>query len=496
MLSMLACLQNHCGRNDTVLRHERPEPVSRPEVSTASVIQDASGIAIDQADLAARYRRNRERSRALFDLLADDDAYYSQPISLRHPFVFYDGHVPAFSFNSLVKKALGGESIDPGLETLFARGIDPPGEGMPAPDAEENRRRWPGRKVVEQFAQEADARVLRALTHDELDRPGHPLLDRAETAFMILEHEAMHQETLRYMLHRLPCARKRRPAGCRPRLDGAAPRATWIEIGPGRATLGIDRDATRFGWDNEFPRHSEDVRAFAIESDNVTNAAFLEFVAAGGYEEPRFWRANDWAWVRKERIRHPPFWERDGTRGDGTPGAGTWSWRGMFETIPLPGAWPVYVTHAEATAYARWRGARLPTEAEFQRAAYGTPEGGERPFPWGDAAPDARHGLFDFHGWDPAPAGSHPDGRSAWGVADLVGNGWEWTRTPFAPFPGFRPMASYPEYSADFFDGEHFVLKGASPATAIELLRPTFRNWFRPRYPYVYATFRCVRDRA
>jgi formylglycine-generating enzyme required for sulfatase activity len=168
----------------------------------------------------------------------------------------------------------------------------------------------------------------------------------------------------------------------------------------------------------------------------------------------------------------------------------------MFETIPLPGAWPVYVTHAEATAYARWRGARLPTEAEFQRAAYGTPEGGERPFPWGDAAPDERHGLFDFHGWDPAPAGSHPDGRSAWGVADLVGNGWEWTRTPFAPFPGFRPMASYPEYSADFFDGEHFVLKGASPATAIELLRPTFRNWFRPRYPYVYATFRCVRDRA
>ena len=456
---------------------ERQEPVFRPEDSTA----------VDPADLAARYRRNRERSRALFDRLVDDDAYYSQPIPLRHPFVFYDGHVPAFAFNSLVRKALGGGSIDPAFEALFARGIDPPGEGAPAPGAEENRRLWPGRGVVEQFAREADARVLHALTHADLDRPGHPLLDRAETAFMILEHEAMHQETLRYMLHRLPIGMKRRPAGYRPRLGGAAPRSTWVEIGPGRATLGIDRDAARFGWDNEFPRHSEQVRAFAIESDDVTNAAFLEFVAAGGYEEERFWRPNDWAWVQKERIRHPAFWENSD---------GAWSWRGMFETIPLPDAWPVYVTHAEATAYARWRGARLPTEAEFQRAAYGTPGGGERPFPWGDAAPDARHGGFDFAGWDPEPAGSHPEGRSAWGVADLVGNGWEWTRTPFAPFPGFRPMASYPEYSADFFDGEHFVLKGASQATARALLRPTFRNWFRPRYPYVHATFRCVRDRA
>jgi formylglycine-generating enzyme required for sulfatase activity len=100
--------------------------------------------------------------------------------------------------------------------------------------------------------------------------------------------------------------------------------------------------------------------------------------------------------------------------------------------------------------------------------------------------------VFDFVSWDPQPAGSHPAGRSAWGVDDLVGNGWKWTSTVFAPFPGFTAMPSYPEYSADFFDGDHFVMKGASPATARELLRPTFRNWFRPHYPYVYATFRCA----
>jgi formylglycine-generating enzyme required for sulfatase activity len=135
---------------------------------------------------------------------------------------------------------------------------------------------------------------------------------------------------------------------------------------------------------------------------------------------------------------------------------------------------------------------RLPSEAEYQRAAFGSP-GGERLHPWGDDEPTSEHGVFDFSSWDPEPVGSHPKGTSAWGVDDLVGNGWEWTSTAFAPFPGFQPMASYPEYSADFFDGEHFVMKGASPATARDLLRPTFRNWFRARYPYVYATFRCVR---
>jgi iron(II)-dependent oxidoreductase len=150
------------------------------------------------------------------------------------------------------------------------------------------------------------------------------------------------------------------------------------------------------------------------------------------------------------------------------------------------------VSQAAATAYAQWRGYRLPTEAEFQRAAYGTPEGRERAYPWGDATPSPAHGVFDFTSWDPEPAGSHPSGRSAWGIDDLVGNGWEWTSTLFAPFSGFRPIPSYPEYSADFFDEEHFVMKGASPATARELIRPTFRNWFRPRYPYVYATFRCA----
>jgi formylglycine-generating enzyme required for sulfatase activity len=165
----------------------------------------------------------------------------------------------------------------------------------------------------------------------------------------------------------------------------------------------------------------------------------------------------------------------------------------MFEPLPLPADWPVYVSHAEASAYARWKGRRLMTEPEFHRAAYGAPDGNERAHPWGDAAPDPTRGHFDFQGFDPAPVGAHPAGASAWGVHDLVGNGWEWTSTVFAPFEGFVPMRSYPEYSADFFDGRHYVMKGASVATASDLIRRSFRNWFRGNYPYVYAKFRTVR---
>jgi formylglycine-generating enzyme required for sulfatase activity len=152
----------------------------------------------------------------------------------------------------------------------------------------------------------------------------------------------------------------------------------------------------------------------------------------------------------------------------------------------------VYVSQTEASAWAKWKGRRLPTEPEYHRAAFGTPSGEERPYPWGSEPPDATRGNFDFRRFDPMPVGSFPAGASAFGVHDLVGNGWEWTSTPFAGFEGFQPMPAYPNYSIDFFDGQHFVLKGGSPVTAGSMVRRTFRNWFRGTYPYVYATFRTV----
>lgn len=408
--------------------------------------------ALDRERLLERFSGMRARTRAMFDLLADP-VYYERPIALRNPIVFYEGHLPAFAVNTLIRRGLGRPGIDAHLERIFERGIDPESEatavarGNPA---------WPDRPAVQAFAAAADELVAGAILSADLD-------DRAaDFLWTILEHEEMHQETLAYMWHELPPDAKRKPAlytTLPPRAGAGADREARAHVPAGIATLGTG-DAEPFAWDNERPEHQVAVGAFEIDVHNVTNADYLAYVEQVGVGDPHFW-------VRKDGIPH---------------------WRAMFEHVPLPLDWPVYVTWEEASAYARWRGARLMTEAEFHRAA------GPHRYPWGDDMPRRAPANFDFRRWDPEPVGLSPQSASPSGVQDLVGNGWEWTSTPFGPFAGFVPMASYPEYSADFFDGDHRVLKGASPFTARALARRGFRNWFRPGYPYVYATFRCVRD--
>jgi len=395
--------------------------------------------------------------------LLDPSVYYERPIALRNPIVFYEGHLPAFSFNTLVRKALGGPSIDAEFERLFERGIDP---ASAAEAGRLARNAWPERRRVQAFGAACDAAVLQTLAHADLeDAAASVLLERGQAAYTILEHEEMHHETLLYMLHHVALSKKRARGRISAYVERAPLASGRVSIPAGYATLGAPRDAIAFGWDNEFEETHVSVRSFEIDVNDAINGDWLEFVREGG--------------------PLPPFWlERDGAY-----------WLlGMFEEVPLPLTWPVYVTSAQARAYAAWRGARLPTEAEYHRAAFGTPSGEERAFPWGDELPTSKHGNFDFRRFDPEPVGTNPAGASAWGVQDLIGNGWEWTSTEFAPLPGFEPMASYPEYSADFFDGKHFVVKGASPVTNRNQVRRSFRNWYRAEYPYVYATFRPVHD--
>jgi formylglycine-generating enzyme required for sulfatase activity len=182
------------------------------------------------------------------------------------------------------------------------------------------------------------------------------------------------------------------------------------------------------------------------------------------------------------------FWSRD-ERG--------WAQRSLVADRPLEEVfdWPISVTWVEARAFLLWGGRkRLPTEAEFHRAAYGAPgaTGSVRSHPWGDDAPHNGRGNFGYAHWEPTAVGAHPASASAWGVHELVGNGWEWTSTAFAPFPGFAAHPAYPEYSRDFFDGRHYVMLGASWATDPALTRRSFRNWFQAHYPYVFAKFRGV----
>lgn len=425
----------------------------------------------------------RERSDALFKLVRSE-WLYERPIPERHRIIFYLGHLEAFDFNLLNQTVLSLKSVHPEFDRLFAFGIDPVGGGLPADVPAD----WPSLAAVRDYAGS-----VRSVLDDNLaslidtsnfsSRNDLPLQTVLNVA---IEHRLMHIETLSYMLHQLPLHMKIRPP-VSPRVVSQPAVPQTIAIPAGVATLGLPGGAATFGWDNEYAAHAVEVGGFEIDRYKVSNRQYLEFVMADGYIDRAFWRDEDWNWKITQKISHPLFWKNE-SQG--------WHWRTMFEDLPLPLDWPVYVSHAEASAYARWAGKSLPTEPEWQRAAYGALDGETRCYPWGNEPPDGefgRHlGNFDFHSWDPAPVNDFPRGRSAFGVQDLLGNGWEWTSTVFAPFPGFEPFPFYRGYSADFFDGKHFVMKGGSARTAACLLRPTFRNWFQAHYQYVYAGFRCV----
>ena len=442
----------------------------------------AAATQLDNRDqLLVRLAESRAMTDDLFRTV-HTDALYDRPIPERHRIVFYIGHLEAFDWNLIADQALGLGPSHQEFDHLFAFGIDPVGGGLPTDQPSD----WPRLSEVNAY----DLRV-----RQDLDRI---LSDRSKTSAsrwkypretilnVAIEHRLMHAETLAYMFHQLPFERKIVPPGYRPLTSSESDPgiiARMIDIPAGPATLGIPRGCESFGWDNEFQVHSVQAAAFAIDAYKVTNGEFLQFVRAGGYDDQSFWSDADWGWIKEQNIRHPRFWlEREGR----------WFYQAMFEESPLPLAWPVYVSHAEASAYARFVSKSLPTEAQFHRAAYGTPDGVERAYPWGDAAPDVGRGNFDFQRWDPVAVGNYPGGRSAFGVEDTLGNGWEWTSSLFAPFPGFEPFPFYRGYSANFFDGKHYVMKGASPRTGACMLRRSFRNWFQAHYPFVYASFRCV----
>ena len=430
--------------------------------------------------LVARLAHARSRTDELFRLIRTE-ALFERPIPERHRLIFYLGHLEAFDWNMIARAAFELTPFREDLDHLLAFGIDPVDGNLPSDLPAD----WPAELEILDYNRRVRAAIDACLQKAAFSNGGGPLLEDALIFQVGIEHRVMHAETLAYLLHQLPLEQLY-PQRILP--DPPAPSAIprKIEIPGGTATLGLTRGAAgNFGWDNEFDACAVAVPGFAIDAYPVTNGRYLEFVQAGGYQQRSHWTHKDWEWLQTHGIKHPRFWRRRD---------GQWFSRCLFAEVPLPLDWPVFVSHAEASAYARWLELALPTEAQWHRAAYGTPEAIERDYPWGAEPPAERFGNFDFVRWDPMPVGSHPDGVSAFGVHDLVGNGWEWTSTLFAPFSGFQPFSFYPGYSADFFDGQHYVVKGGSARTGACLLRRSFRNWYQPHYPYVYATFRCVEN--
>ena len=391
------------------------------------------------ADLHQELVIARSQTDHLFDLL-DPAALYDRPIPERNRIIFYLGHLEAFDWNQLARRYLSAPTFHPAFDQLFERGIDPEPGQLPADQPKD----WPPLAEVRSYCQSV---------REKLD----PLWEEIprQRRQMVIEHRQMHAETFAYMLHRLPAAKKTPQS--QPDVPASPlPQHQLLTIPAGWATLGQPRDGD-FGWDNEFQEHRIFVPEFRIMKYKVTNRDYLEFVREGGAPSD--------------------FWLPDGQ---------SWLYLGMFGSQPLLPAAPVFVTRDQALAYANWKGMSLPTETQYHRAAFGT--SGEEVA----ALPDDPRSNRDFRFWDPLPVTATPHDDSAWGVSQPASNGWEWTATVFAPFAGFQPVSYYPGYSADFFDGKHYIVKGASPRTADLLTRRSFRNWYRSEYPYTYTGFRLV----
>jgi len=299
---------------------------------------------------------------------------------------------------------------------------------------------------------------------------------------MVVQHEHQHDETM-LATHQL---RRGAPALLEPEPSRPDRPATTGEVLVAAGTFVMGTSDDPWAYDNERPGHVVDLPAYYIDTTPVTCAGYLAFMDAGGYDDPRWWHPAGWEWRNSSGKRAPAFWFREG---------GQWLRRRFGRVEPVPLDQPVqHVCWYEADAYARWAGKRLPTEAEWEKAARWDPASGRtRRHPWGEAPPDATRANLGQRLLRPAPAGSYAAGASAYGVRQLLGDVWEWTSSDFAGYPGFRSFP-YKEYSEVFFGSDYKVLRGGSWATDASVCRSTFRNWDYPIRRQIFAGFRCARS--
>lgn len=401
--------------------------------------------------------------------LADESAFSAQPDSDFSPIGWHAGHIAAFEAYWLLEQCKGDPPLAPGYARLFSPVATPKAE----------RRHLPPRAAVLEFLAEVRDRVLRYLeqipAHAE-----HWLLRDNRIIHHVVQHECQHSETIATVLHMQDTVH----VGTTPLSAVADPctEMVWVAGGP----FAMGGGAASDWYDNEVPSHAVSVDGFFIDRHPVTNAQFAGLIAAGGYRSPKWWTEEGWVWRAQHGIEAPQYWRRDGTN---------WVAAGRFGSGTLePDAPVMNVSWYEADAYARWRGVRLPTEPEWEKAAGWDPRAGRaRPYAWGTAAPDVSRCNFERHFGLTTPVGQFATARSPSGCADMNGNVWEWTASVFAPYPRFEPYP-YPGYSLPYFDGRHRVLRGGSWASRGTIVRNTFRNWFVPETRRIFAGFRCVRS--
>jgi iron(II)-dependent oxidoreductase len=445
------------------------EPVSHSVPELLDDEQLRSRIADD-------LERARERTRRLTDAVDDNDLI-RQHSPLMSPLVWDLAHIGNQEELWLLRDVGGRDPLLPETVDQLYDAFQHARSSRPALPLLEPA---PSR----QYVQDVRGRVLDLLERTPLH--GRDLLERGFAFGMIVQHEQQHDETM-LATHQLRSGEPVLDAGPPPSAPVGERRPAEVLVPGGVFTMGTS--AEPWALDNERPAHVVDVPSFWIDTTPVTNAAYVEFIEAGGYDDERWWTPAGWAHRQEAGLVAPLFW----SRGDD----GGWLRRSFGRTAPVRPDEPVlHVSWYEADAYARWAGKRLPTEAEWEKAARHDPATGRsRRYPWGDDDPTpARANLGQRH-LRPAPAGAYPEGASPLGVRQLIGDVWEWTSTWFHPYPGFRAWP-YAEYSEVFFGGDYPVLRGGSFGSDLSAVRGTFRNWDYPIRRQIFSGFRCARDAA
>ncbi|WP_416974188.1 ergothioneine biosynthesis protein EgtB [Streptomyces sp. 4F14] len=415
----------------------------------------------------------RARTTLLTSCVEDPDLT-AQHSPLMSPLVWDLAHIGNQEELWLLRAVGGGDPMRPEIDSLYDAFEHPRSERPTLPLLPPAEARA--------YAAEVRGRVLDLL--EKTDFHGTRLTEAGFAFGMIAQHEQQHDETMliTHQLRKGPQVLTAPDPGPATAFTGPAE----VLIPGGEFTMGTDSEP--WALDNERPAHRREVAAFHLDTTPVTNGAYLRFIEDGGYDEPRWWHPAGWTHIRQHAIRAPQFWQNDG---------GQWLRRrfGVTEVVP-PDEPVVHVCWYEADAYARWAGRRLPTEAEWEKAARHDPATGtSRRYPWGDATPSPEHANLGQRHLRPAPAGSYPAGESPHGVRQLIGDVWEWTASDFLPYPGFRAFP-YKEYSEVFYGPEHKILRGGSFAVDEVACRGTFRNWDYPIRRQIFSGFRTARSEA
>lgn len=424
-----------------------------------------------KALLAARLEEARARSLAIVAPF-DDSVLQRQHDPLMSPLVWDLAHVPNYEDLWLVR-AVGGDAVRSDLDDLYDAFKQPRGirETLPLLDPAGARA----------YGDVVRARALELLDEADLSDDGpEPLLRHGFVHDMVVQHEHQHAETMLAAVQLLPLGHGPTLVGPPPRTSTSPavepPAVEEVLVAGGASPIGSDGP---WGYDNERPLHMVDLAPYWIDTAPVSNGEYQAFIDAGGYDDERWWAPAGWDWRQSAKSTAPQFWRRDGA-----------SWVcARFGVIDVVRAHePVqHVCWYEADAFARWSGKRLPTEAEWERAAAGT-----EPDP---ARTNLVHSKLGQGQLGPAPVGSYPEGVSDVGCHQMLGDVWEWTATDFGPYPAFVAFP-YDEYSAVFHGNAYKVLRGGSWATHPSACRRTFRNWDLPIRRQIFAGFRCARDAA